>query len=252
MQRKLRLMLAYDGSDFHGWQRQPGVRTVQGVLEGVASAALGESVEVIGASRTDAGVHALGQCAHLVTATPVPDERIAALLNHRLPDDLAVVALQRAADSFDAIRDARRKLYRYRIHDSERKPVCSLAQRYVWHVPHPLDAYAMRAAAADMIGTHDFAAFASAGSPRESTVRTVFDVRIERCEHEIVLEVEGDGFLYNQVRNMVGTLVEIGRGHWQPERVATIIASADRRQAGPTAAACGLCLVRVAYASDGA
>ncbi len=247
MRRKLRLTIAYDGTDFHGWQRQPGLRTVQGELEAVVWRVVRHPADVVGASRTDAGVHARGQCAQLVTDSAIPDENLLRAINHRLPADLTIVRITRVRDDFDAIRSAVGKLYRYRIYNTPRSPVVDLVQRCTWHVPFRLDIAAMRAAAAGLVGRHDFSSFASAGCTRENKIRSVHEVSIRLSGPEISIDVAGDGFLYNQVRNMVGTLVEVGRGHWGPGRVAEILAGRDRRLAGPTAPPQGLCLEQVWY-----
>jgi tRNA pseudouridine38-40 synthase len=251
MERTLKLVLAYDGTDFHGWQRQAGVRTVQQDLEDVLRRVLRHPLSVAGASRTDAGVHARGQVARVVTSAPIPVYNLWRALGHHLPPDVALVHASVAAPAFHPARDARAKLYRYRIFNAPQRPVEELAGRYAWHMWYPLDLDRLRAAAATLVGTHDFAAFASQGSPRASTVRTVRRIGIRRCIHEVLVDVEGDGFLYNQVRNMVGTLVEVGRGHWAPERMRDILAGRDRRLAGPTAPAHGLCLQWVCYAALG-
>lgn len=260
MERKLRLRIAYDGTDFRGWQRQPGVRTVQQVVEETLQRVLRHPLTTEGASRTDAGVHARGQVVAVVTASPIPAANLCRAVDHRLPADVALLDVVDCNLAFRPARDAVAKLYRYRIHNAASRPVATLSQRYAWHVWHPLDSDRMRAAAAAMVGTHDFAAFANRGSPRESTVRTVRRVDIRRVgpEHEpgaqamghTIIDVEGDGFLYNQVRNMVGTLVDVGRGHWPPERVTEILATGQRRLAGPTAPPHGLCLQWVRYAGD--
>lgn len=253
--RTLRLTLAYDGSAFHGWQRQPGWRTVQETVEMVARRVLRDHVHVVGASRTDAGVHARGQAAHVVTTSTVPLARLLPAIGYRLPPDVTLLRVAAAPDGFHATRDARGKLYRYRIWNSRRGP--GLFASETWHVYYPLDLERMQDAGRRLVGTHDFAAFANRGSPRETTVRTVMRLTVQRAFEEVCIDVEGDGFLYNQVRIMVGTLVEIGRGHWPPERVEALLTARDRGQAGPTAPPQGLCLQWVRYdpprsAGDGA
>lgn len=247
--RNLRLMLAYDGTDFHGWQRQAGVRTVQEEIEHTLQRVLRHPVRLHGASRTDAGVHAHGQVASVSTTATIPTDRLGAALGHHFPPDIALVHVAHVPLTFHASRSAQAKLYRYRIYNARPRPTAQLLARYAWHVWHPLDLDRLRAAAALLRGTHDFAGFASQGSPRQTTVRTVQRVEIRRRQHEVLVDVAGTGFLYNQVRNMVGTLYEIGRGHWPPERVCEILASGDRRLAGPTAPAHGLCLQWVRYAA---
>jgi len=250
MERNLKLTIAYDGTDFHGWQRQPDVRTVQQVLQDVAKRVIRHPLEIVGASRTDAGVHALGQVAHLHTNASIPAKNLRRAIAHRLPGDVTLVQVAEVPLAFHATRQARTKLYRYRIHNDIRRPVEWHAARHAWHVWWPLDIERLRAGAALMEGKHDFVGFASAGCQRRTTVRTVHRVHVRRDFAGVLIDVEGDGFLYNQVRNMVGTLVEVGRGHWSPKRVAEILTSGDRRQAGPTAPAHGLCLQWIKYAPD--
>ncbi len=245
--RTLRLLIAYEGAGFHGWQRQPGVRTVQQELETVASRVLREPLSIVGASRTDAGVHARGQTAHVVLRGGVPLARVQPAVSYRLPPDLALLQVADAPDGFHASRDARQKLYRYRIFNSRRRPAGVLEAARTWHVYYPLDVERMNAAARRFVGTHDFAGVANLGSPRETTVRTIADVRVRRAFEEVQIDVVGDGFLYNQVRIMVGTLIEIGRGHWPPERVDEILATRDRSLAGPTSPPQGLCLQWIRY-----
>lgn len=247
MERNLRLILAYDGTAFHGWQRQDGVRTVQGDVEEVLRPILRHPLHVQGASRTDTGVHAHGQVATVRTTAEIPIENLARAVAHHLPPDVTLVHLAEAPLGFHPSRDARGKLYRYRIWNRRRRAVEQLQDRFCWHVWFPLDLDQVRAAAALLVGRHDFAGFASQGSPRETTVRTITRVEIQPRYEELVIDVAGDGFLYHQVRNIVGTLFEIGRGHWPVQRVSEILATGDRRLAGPTAPAHGLCLQWVRY-----
>ena len=251
MERNLKLILAYDGTRFHGWQRQPDARTVQEELEAVARRILRHPLDIIGASRTDAGVHARGQVAHVHTPSEIPLSNIFRAIGHRLPEDLALVHMEEAPAAFHAIHHARSKLYRYRIHNDVRRPVEEREPAYAWHIWWPLDVECMQAAADLLVGTHDFAAFASAGCTRRTTIRTILSFQVRRLYRTVFVDVVGTGFLYNQVRNMVGTLVEIGRGHWLPERIREILASADRAQAGPTAPPYGLCLQWIKYPSTG-
>jgi tRNA pseudouridine38-40 synthase len=246
--QRVKLVIAYDGTDYHGWQRQAdGVITVQAVVEDAARRVLGEPVNLVGASRTDAGVHARGQVAHLSYARTIPAEKLASAINHRLPPDVVVTAARAVHAGFHATRDALTKLYRYAIHNDRQRPHDGASPRLLWHYRFPLDVTVMRAAAAAWVGRHDFAALASQGSPRQSTVRTVSHISIQRWGPRVTIDVMGDGFLYNQVRNMVGTLVEIGRGHWPVTRAAEILASGDRANAGPTAPPQGLCLQWIRY-----
>jgi tRNA pseudouridine38-40 synthase len=245
--RNLKLVLAYDGAAFHGWQAQPGQRTVQEETLQTIIRIVRHPVALIGASRTDAGVHAVGQSANFRTECSIPLEGLRRAISHHLPSDVALVSMRAVPMDFHSTIWARGKLYRYRLHASEQRPVVSHALHHAWHVWHPLDPERMQAAGALMAGTHDFAGFASAGSPRLTTVRTVRRVNVLARLSELRIDVEGDGFLYNQVRNMVGTLVEIGRGHWPVERVSEILAACDRSRAGPTAPPHGLCLQWVRY-----
>lgn len=241
------LTLAYDGADFHGWQRQPGERTVQECLEQALRRVLRHQVHAIGASRTDSGVHAAGQVANFFTSNPAPEYGISRSIGSRIPKDMTLVYMRPVPLTFHSTRSALAKLYRYRIHNVPGRPCERLQQRFVYHFWQPLDIEAMRAAAEDWIGRHDFSAFASKGNERLSNVRTILDIAICRAGPEIRLDVEGDGFLYNQVRNMVGTLIEIGRGHWPVDRAREILASRSRQNAGPTAPARGLCLQWIRY-----
>jgi tRNA pseudouridine38-40 synthase len=245
---------------------------VQGELERAWREITGEAVRVTAAGRTDAGVHALGQVVGVESATQIGPAALVLALNAKLPEDVAVRGVEHAADGFHATTDARRKRYRYTIFNDYRRPVFS--RRYAWHVPTPLDASAMRAAAQHLVGKHDFVSFQSAGSERESTVRTLFAAEVRSApgsargsshdvtslwrnpraepgaeEHDALLaiEVEGDGFLYNMVRSIAGTLVEVGRGKRDPTWVADVLAACDRTQAGQTAPAHGLTMLWVAY-----
>lgn len=250
MQRNIRLIISYDGTDFHGWQRQPNLRTVQGVIEETARRVLRHPLECRGSGRTDAGVHARGQVANIHTESPIRTENLRSALGDPLPPDVAILDVDEVSPEFDATMSAIAKLYRYSIHTGTRRPLGKLQTRFVHHLWHPLDVSRMQAAAAHMIGEHDFAAMASAGSKRETTVRTVLSIDVFRQFDALHVDVIGTGFLYNQVRNMVGTLVEVGRGHWPPERVAEIMHSRDRQNAGPTVPAKGLCLRWVRYPAD--
>jgi len=245
--RTFRLVLEYDGRDFEGWQVQAGPRpsrTVQGVLADAIASVTGETPRVRGAGRTDAGVHAEAQVASVVVATGLPPERLQAALNARLPEDVGVRGCREAAAGWDALRAARGKHYRYRIWNGpNRSPLRS--GRW-WWVKEALDIDAIAAAARAFEGRHDFAAFQAAGSSVKTTVRTVTRCAVTgESRGELVLDVQGEGFLRHMVRNLAGTLVEIGRGRWEVARAGEILASVDRGRAGPTAPPHGLCLVRV-------
>ncbi|MEE8169332.1 MAG: tRNA pseudouridine(38-40) synthase TruA [Phycisphaerae bacterium] len=247
MLRNIRMIVAYDGADFHGWQRQPEVRTVQECLEAAVRRVVRHPTDLIGAGRTDAGVHARGQVANFKTDCSIPVRNLHHAIGHRIPKDMTIDHLDEAPLAFHAQHSAKSKCYRYRVYNASRRPVAELLQRYAYHCWFPLDLERLRAAAAVLVGKHDFSAFASAGNVRTHNVRTITRIAVFRAGYEVQLDVEGDGFLYNQVRNMVGTLIEVGRGHWPVEQMVEILAGRDRRLAGPTAPAAGLCLQWVRY-----
>ena len=258
--RTFKLTLAYDGTDYAGWQRQHGAATIQAAVEAALRPLEGRSVTVHGAGRTDAGVHALGQVASVRLAHPLAPPALVRALNARLPPDVRALHAEQVADRFHARFDARGKVYRYRLAAG---PVANpLDRRYVWHLPQPVDRAAMQAAGALLRGRHDFAAFQTAAGERGpgSTERTIADLRVvtepgpawsapagERCGGIIGVEVQGDGFLRHMVRAIVGTLVEVGRARRSVADVAAALASGKRARAGPTAPARGLFLVRVDY-----
>lgn len=256
MERNILLTIQYDGTEFFGWQRQPAVRTVQGEVEKALSVLCGKPVEINGTSRTDAGVHALGQRASFCGEFGIPTERIAAAASNLLAassgkgkacGDVRILKAEEMPPDFHARFSAVGKTYRYRICFGG---IPSVFQRnYCYHLGKKPDVSAMRKAASYILGTHDFACFqAAGGTPRETTVRTVYGLSVsEPCDGEICIEITGDGFLYNMVRIIVGTLVEIGRGRRAAEEIPQIIASADRRRAGHTAPPQGLYLAEIYY-----
>ncbi|MBP8606450.1 MAG: tRNA pseudouridine(38-40) synthase TruA [Phycisphaerae bacterium] len=243
--RRIKLEIHYDGTVYHGWQRQPQQLTIQETLEAALERLCGQKIEVIGSSRTDAGVHALGQVAHFDFDSPIPTNRIAKALNRLLPDNIAIAEAVEVGSDFDAVASTKRKWYRYTICTAPIRPVMEI--RYCWHRPGHLDAAAMQAAAARLIGTFDFKSFASAADQRQRSIRTVCRCSVTDSKPHIVIDIEADGFLYNMVRNIVGTLVEIGRGRWRPESMEHILAAKDRNAAGPIAPAAGLCLMKIYY-----
>jgi tRNA pseudouridine38-40 synthase len=247
MERNVRLLLSYDGTEFHGWQRQPGFRTVQGVLEENLRRVLRHPVRLIGSGRTDAGVHAIGQVANVLTSCTIPSDRLRHAIGSRLPHDLCVREATDVSPKFHANQSSLSKLYRYRIFATFDRPVTRLVQRYAYHFWERIDVDAMRAAARHFVGEMDFTSMAAARCVRATMVRRVLRCDVVRCDPEITVDVEGTGFLYNQVRNMVGTLIEVGRGRWSPDRVRDVLAACDRTQAGPTAPAHGLTLRWVRY-----
>jgi tRNA pseudouridine38-40 synthase len=276
--RNIRLLIAYDGTDFHGWQRQPNALTVQERLESAIERILSEKAQVYGSGRTDSGVHALNQVANFKTDCPIPCENLVKALNDALPPTVRIKDAQEVSAHFHARYDVRSKTYRYRILQA---PVCSpFLWRFVWHYPFPLDTERMAEAARLFEGEHDFTSFAAAdgsateescagacADPEESRrdsrsarqgaaheietamVRRIFTSRILRRPRTSMLlyEVSGNGFLHHMVRNMVGTLMEVGRRKLEPGDILRILKARDRSMAGPTAPSQGLCLVRVEY-----
>ena len=249
--RKIKLVIAYDGTDYHGWQIQPGLRTVQGARCAAATALLRHPTHVQGAGRTDAGVHALGQVGVIDTTHPIPADHLASGLNDHLPQDIAVLHAQEVAPDFDVVGDVTRKAYRYTIYTGRLRPVRRI--RFCWHFPAPLAVEAMHTAAQHLVGTRDFRSFAAAVDEGENTVRTVFRCDVTRVGDDcdlITIDVEGDGFLHHMVRIIAGTLIDSGRGHWPPEHMADILAARSRKAAGHLAPAPGLCLEWIKFRQD--
>jgi len=248
--RNLKLILAYDGSEFSGWQVQPDAATIQGMLASAIGRLTGEKVLPQGSGRTDAGVHALAQVATFSTASPIPVENFVKALNHVLPASIRVLQAEEAPAGFHARKSARAKTYRYRIF---RGAICPpFLPRYVWHYPFPLDEEAMEKAAGFVVGEHDFTSFAAADPERGrdeevSNLRTILVSRWVREGEEFVYSVRGSGFLHHMVRNLVGTFLLVGKGTLKPEDVARILGAQDRSVAGATAPASGLYLVNVEY-----
>ena len=244
--RRYRLCIAYDGTDFFGWQYQPARRTVQGAIEGALARLTGETVRVHACGRTDAGVHARGQTAHLDLARPWEAAALQKGLNALLPDDVRVLSLTCARPSFHARYDAKGKEYRYNVWNA---PVeCPLHRRQALHVRSPLDLDAMQQAADMLVGTHDFAAF-SANPHREigGTVRTLRNLVVAKRGPLVTISAVGDGFLYKMVRSLAGHLLRVGRGAVPAEETSPILESRQRTARVETAAARGLCLWRVFY-----
>src|SRR5438067_4369742 len=250
--RNLKITLSYDGSEFHGWQVQPGRRTVQGVLAETLERVTGEDEIPQGSGRTDAGVHALGQVATWQTNSPIPEANLMIALNDALPPSMRVLSVEEAPSGFHARASARAKTYRYRIY---RAGICPpFLARYVYHHPYPLDEAAMEQAANLVEGEHDFTSFAAVdpdrsvrlGQAEASNVRTIFSSVWQRCGDELVYTVRGSGFLHHMVRNLVGTFLLVGKGSLAPSEIPRIVQSC-RRSANPgaTAPASGLYLVSV-------
>ena len=242
------LIVEYDGTDYCGWQRQINGPSVQQTLEEALLRLTGEEIAVTGSSRTDAGVHAMGLCAHFDSATRIPPEKIAFALNTMLPPDIRVRESGAAPEGFHARYGACGKVYRYRFFNSRHD--CAIGRQYAAHVPLTLDVEAMNREAQALCGTHDFEAFAASGSVVKSTVRTIYRVQVTRCGDEVTLLVLGDGFLYNMVRIIAGTLMEVGTGKREPGAIARAIETKDRLALGQTAPAKGLTLMRVLYGGD--
>ncbi len=269
------MTIAYDGFDYSGWQIQPGKRTVQGELVEAVSNLFGKRTHVHGASRTDAGVSALGQVGLFETDSPIPTENLAKAITDKLPADIAVLEAAEEAWGFDLIGSVTSKLYRYAIFTGRARPVLNI--RHCWHLPAKFYVESMSEAARLLVGKKDFKSFASAKDKRESSIRTIFrcevvssclmrDASCESSSQKSILEVastqyaigntqydwiyvdvEGDGFLYNMVRNIVGTLVDIGAGRWQPEKINEILEAKNRIAAGQLAPPHGLCLMWIKY-----
>lgn len=250
MERNILLTIEYDGTDFHGWQRQNELRTVQGALEGALSRICGKPVTIDGTSRTDAGVHALGQRATLRGEFGIPTDRIPIAVNHILAGDhrgdVRILKAEDMPEGFHARFSCIGKKYRYMIRNAEKMPVFLRNYRYL--VEQPLDSRAMNDAAELIVGTHDFRCFQATGSyERETTVRTIHSCTVCANGSDVVIEVAGDGFLYNMVRIITGTLVETGLGKRAAADMTAVIESGDRTRAGHTAPPQGLYLAEVYY-----
>jgi tRNA pseudouridine38-40 synthase len=244
--RNVRALISYDGSKFYGWQRQAGFHSVQEGLEHALLALTGQSIVVHGSSRTDTGVHALGQVAHFRLDTRLTDDRLRHALNFYLEEGVVIRRLETAPEDFHARFSALGKRYMYVTATTRFRPPFGV--QYSHWVPQALALADMRAAARVLVGEHDFSAFASSGSPRRTNVRRVRSLHIIPRRERFALVIEGNGFLYNMVRTIAGTLIEVGKGSLSAADVERILRSADRSQAGPTAPAEGLYLVAVRYA----
>jgi tRNA pseudouridine38-40 synthase len=248
--RNLKFVLAYDGTEFSGWQVQPEAATIQGALASAIGRVTGEKVLPQGSGRTDAGVHALGQVASFVTQSPIPPENFVVALNDVLPPAIRVLEAAEAPAEFHARKSARAKTYRYRIY---RGAICPpFLARYVWHYPYPLDEDQMREIAHLIVGEHDFTSFAAVDPERRndggaSNLRQIFCSRWERQADEFVYTVRGNGFLHHMVRNLVGTFLLAGKGTLKASDLRRIMEARSRSTAGATAPARGLCLVNVEY-----
>jgi len=243
--RNIKLTVLYDGSEYHGWQIQPGLRTIQATLTEAIQDLIDCEVRVFGASRTDAGVSALGQVALVQIDSSIPVENLARAITHRLPPEIAVAEAVEVPEGFDLIGAVKSKLYRYTIFTGTCRPVLQI--KHCWHLPKKLDIAAMAQAGAMLVGKKDFKSFASAADKRQTSVRIIFRCDVSRNDDWVYIDVEGDSFLYNMVRNIVGTLVEVGSGRQKPEKINDILEAKDRTAAGPIAPAAGLCLMWIKY-----
>lgn len=240
-----RATLAYDGTEYEGWQVQPNAPTIQGVLEAALTRMAKHPVSVVGASRTDAGVHACAQVAHFAIDSTIPPEGLMRGMNSLLPEDIRVLEASFAPPGFHARKSARSKTYRYYI---DTAPVPSpLRIRFVHHYPHRLDRAAMAEAAKLFLGKRDFAAFRASSCQARTTVRELTVSHFLEEGSELIYEVAANGFLHHMVRNMVGTLLQVGRGRLEPSAIGALLEQRDRRGAGPTAPARGLHLMKVEY-----
>ncbi len=243
--RNLKLTLAYDGSEFHGWQIQPNVRTIQGELRQALAQLFNHEVSVTGSGRTDAGVHAHGQVANVTTIRSMDTDALLRGANALLPREIRRLEVEEVDESFHARRSARAKLYEYHIW---RNPIVTPFQcRYVYGFRYPLNEDAIDRGAAEFCGTHDFTSFCAAATVVEDKVRTIFEASWERDDERWVFRIRGNGFLQYMVRTIVGTLLEVGQGRLQAEEIAAIFQAKDRRLAGPSVPPQGLHLIRVEY-----
>ena len=245
--RTIRLNLEYDGTDFQGWQKQPGLRTVQGTLETAIQTVCRSAVDTVGCARTDAGVHALNYVASFRSESNVPVSRLAVSLNGCLPEDIAIKSAHEVPDDFHARFSARARRYLYRISEMP----TALSRRYVLHTHYALDAERMSAGAAHLLGEHDFSSFTPVTNDANKVCR-VLDLSVVREGSLIGIDVEATRFVHHMVRAIAGTLIEVGRGRMDPEQVGEVLRKKDRRQAGPTAPAHALTLLYVRYENEAA
>ena len=243
--KRIKLIVAYDGTNYCGWQVQPNGETIEGVLNRALSDLLKEEIKVTGASRTDSGVHSLGNVAVFDTQTRIPPEKISFALNQRLPADIVVQDSCQVADDFHPRHCDSKKTYEYRILNRTFPMPTRRLDTYFFY--RKLDVEAMKQGASYLVGTHDFKSFCSANSPVEDTVRTIYSLDVNKDGDIISIRVTGSGFLYNMVRIIAGTLIKVGLGELDPEAVTKVIAAKDRSAAGPTAPAEGLTMIGIEY-----
>ena len=246
MKKNIRLVISYDGTRYFGWEHQPNTdMTIQGKLENVASKMLGYETEILGAGRTDAGVHAIGMVANFFADTDMSEKEIKNYFNRYLPDDICVVSAVFAGDRFHSRYNALGKTYRYTCYVGDEKPVFD--RKYVYTLESCPDIEAIKDAAKILVGEHDFASFCSNPRMKKSTVRLVDDITVERKNDYLIFTYHGTGFLQHMVRILTGTLLEVGFGRMDVKEVKSIMEAKDRKLAGPTAPAAGLCLMKVDY-----
>ena len=244
--RTIRLTIEYDGTNYQGWQVQPNGQTIQGVIQDRLKRLTGESLQLMGSGRTDAGVHALAQVAHFKTESRMEANTFQRALNSLLPEDIVIRRAEEVEAEFHARRSARSKVYEYRILNRTTPP--AIDRQYIWYVPQKLNLDEMKKATHSLVGEHDFSAFRSVGSPTRSSVRNIFRAEWKRGKEGLLrFEIEASGFLKQMVRAIVGTLVEVGRGKISAQEFKRILDSKDRKEAGPTAPAHGLFLKEVKY-----
>ena len=243
--KRVMMRVAYDGTDYCGWQLQPGAPTIEGVLNEKLSELLGEEITVTGASRTDSGVHSLGNVAVFDTNTRIPAEKISYALNQRLPDDIVVQQSCEVPDDWHPRHCNSRKTYEYRILNRTFRDPTRRSDTYFYY--YPLNVEAMQQAAAKLEGTHDFQSFCAAGTQAKTTVRTIYSCEVAKNGDLITIRVTGNGFLYNMVRIIAGTLIKVGAGDIAPGEITAILEACDRSVAGPTAPAHGLTMIGIIY-----
>ena len=242
---KIKLTIAYDGTNYHGWQIQPGKRTIQGEIEKALEKLYKKKVKLIVSGRTDAGVHARGQVAAGKVFKDIPPLNVKLALNTFLPEDIAIIDVERVSDDFNPRFSAKKKLYRYQILNQRiRDP---FLKRYAWLYPYPLSISLIEKAASFFVGEHDFSAFRGVDCSSKSTVRKIYSISIKKEKNLILIDFEGSGFLKQMVRIMTGTLVDIGRGRFKPEIIKGLLKEGDRKKAGVTAPSEGLFLMKVYF-----
>ena len=242
---RVKMIVEYEGTAYAGWQRQENATTVQQMIEEAIYKATGEHTVIVGAGRTDAGVHAQGQVCHFDTDSTIPAEKFSYAVNMLLPKDIVIRRSSLAAPDFHSRYDAKAKWYRYLVHNDQH--ASAMYRNLCYHVPNALDDELMAQALEQVVGTHDFAAFASAGSSVKSTIRKIYAARLQRTGDRVILDLIGNGFLYNMVRILAGTLLDIGKGRLPANTFTTMLQTKNRESGGITAPAHGLTLMAVYY-----